>query len=453
MVVSSDGTIDPKKMYLVSFYYASGPSNLGVQNDQGYMTAIGGAVSPSGLNSGNYYSFILHGSREFNITGFTGSNYSLEDIVVSEIDEGYTDASGLGKFHYEPPTGFSALHTNNLDTPAISDPGEHFRCTVYKGSGSARGITGIGFKPDLVWCKSRTNAEGQILFDSPRGQESRHLVHTNTIEGTATGGLMSFDDDGFSVGQYTGTNDGGQYYAAWCWKGGGPTVQNTAGDITTQISVNQTAGFSTGTYSGNLQPNQGIGHGLGKVPSMVVVKERNANSGWAVYHKSRGYTKVSYWSLPDTEFTETGTGASWAEQDPTSDVFYVGANGATNDNNLSFYAWAEVPGFSRFGGYIGNNDTNGPHIWCGFKPAYVMLKVVTGDNRDWHVYDSVRNSTNPVGLNLRPSSTATDTNEPGLDFTSTGFKIRQNYFFSNGDGETIIYAAFAESPFQTANAK
>ena len=172
-----------------------------------------------------------------------------------------------------------------------------------------------------------------------------------------------------------------------------------------------------------------------------------------MYHKSRGYTKVSYWSLPDTEFTETGTGASWAEQDPTSDVFYVGANGATNDNNLSFYAWAEVPGFSRFGSYIGNNDTNGPHIWCGFKPAYVMLKVVTGDNRDWHVYDSVRNSTNPVGLNLRPSSTATDTNEPGLDFTSTGFKIRQNYFFSNGDGETIIYAAFAESPFQTANAK
>ena len=452
-LLASDGTIDPKKTYLVSFYYASGPANLGVQNDQGYMTAIGGAVSPNGLSSGNYYSFILHGSREFNFTGFSGSNYSLEDIVISEIDEGYTDASGLGKFHYEPPTGFSALHTNNLDTPAISDPGKHFRCTVYRGTGSARGITGIGFKPDLAWFKSRTNQEGQILFDSPRGQESRHLVHTNTVEATATGALMSFDDDGFSVGQYTGTNQGGQYYAAWCWKGGGPTVQNTAGDITTQISVNQTAGFSTGTYSGNLQPNQGIGHGLGKVPSMVVVKERNANSGWAVYHKSRGYTKVSYWNAPDTEYTETGTGASWAEQDPTSDVFYVGANGATNDNNLSFYAWAEVPGFSRFGAYIGNNDTNGPHIWCGFKPAYVMLKVVTGQSRDWHVYDSARNSTNPVGLNLRPSATTGDTNEPGLDFTSTGFKIRQNYFFSNGDGETIIYAAFAESPFQTANAK
>ena len=454
-LLASDGTIDPKKTYLVSFYYASGPSNLGVQNDQGYMTAVGGAVSPNGLSSGNHYSFILHGSREFNFTGFSGSNYSLEDIVVSEIDEGYTDASGLGKFHYEPPTGFSALHTNNLDTPAISDPGEHFRCTVYKGSGSARGITGIGFKPDLVWCKSRTNTEGQILFDSPRGPESRHLVHTNTTEGTATGGLMSFDDDGFSVGQYTGTNQGGQYYAAWCWKGGGPTVTNTDGDIPTQISVNKTAGFSTGTYSGNLQPNQGIGHGLGKVPSMVVVKERNANSGWAVYHKSRGYTKVVYWNAPDTEYTETGTGASWAEQDPTSEVFYVGANGATNDNNLSFYAWAEVPGFSRFGSYIGNQTTNGPHIWCGFKPAYVMLKIVdpSSSARDWHVYDSVRNSTNPVGLNLRPSNTSGDTNEPGLDFTSTGFKIRQNYVFSNGDGATIIYAAFAESPFQTANAK
>lgn len=453
-LLASDGTIDPKKTYLVSFYYASGPANLGVQNDQGYMTAIGGAVSPNGLSSGNHYSFILHGSREFNFTGFSGSNYSLENIVVSEIDEGYTDASGLGKFHYEPPTGFSALHTNNLDTPAISDPGEHFRCTVYKGTGSARGITGIGFKPDLVWCKSRTNNEGQILFDSPRGPESRHLVHTNTTEGTATGGLMSFDDDGFSVGQYTGTNQGGQYYAAWCWKGGGPTVPNTDGDITTQISVNKTAGFSTGTYSGNLQPNQGIGHGLGKVPSMVVVKERNANSGWAVYHKSRGYTKVLYWDSPDTEYTETGNGASWA-QEPTSEVFYVGANGATNDNNLSFYAWAEVPGFSRFGSYIGNQTTNGPHIWCGFKPAYVMLKIVdpSSSARDWHVYDSVRNSTNPVGLNLRPSSFSVQANEPGLDFTSTGFKIRQNYIFSNGDGATIIYAAFAESPFQTANAK
>ena len=452
-LLASDGTIDPKKTYLLSFKYVTGPSNLGVQNDQGYMTAVDGSASPSGLSSGNYYSFIIQGTREFNFTGFSGSNYSLDEIVVSEIDECYTDTSGKGKFHYEPPTGFLSLCEDNLPAPAIADPGEHFKCVLWTGSGGSKAITGVGFKPDLVWVKSRTNTEGHILFDSVRGPNVRQLVHTNTTEATAVGGLNSFDDDGFSVGQYTGTNQSGQDYVAWCWKAGGAAVSNTDGTITSQVSVNQTAGFSVGTFSGNLQANQSIGHGLGKVPAMVVVKERNANSGWAVYHKARGNTKVSYWDIPNTEFTESGNGASWGPTDPTSDVFYVGANGATNDNNLAFYAWAEIENFSKFGSYIGNQSGNGPVIDCGFKPAFLMLKLVTGQDRDWHIYDSSRNPTNPVGLNLRPSNDSADTDEPGIDFLSNGFKIRQNYIFSNENTQTIIFAAFAESPFQTANAK
>jgi hypothetical protein len=453
-LLASDGTIDPKKTYLLSFKYVSGPANLGVQNDQGYMTAIDGSVAPSGLSSGNYYSFIIQGTREFNFTGFSGSNYSLDEIVVSEIDECYTDDNGIGKFHYEPPTGFLALCEDNLPTPTIADPGEHFKCVLYKGSGTSRGITGVGFKPDLVWVKSRTNTEGHILFDSVRGPELRQLVMINTTEGLVTnGGLMSFDDDGFGVGQYTGTNQSGQDYVAWCWKAGGAAVANTNGTIASQVSVNQTAGFSCGTFTGNLQANQSIGHGLGKVPAMVVVKERNANSGWAVYHKARGNTKVSYWDIPNTEFTETNSTASWGPTDPTSDVFYVGANGATNDNNLSFYAWAEVEGFSKFGSYVGNSDDDGPVIWCGFKPAFLMIKLVTGSERDWHIYDSSRNPTNPVGLNLRPSTDASEIDEPGIDFLSNGFKIRKDYVFSNESGQTIIFMAFAESPFQTANAK
>jgi len=453
-LLATDGTIDPKKTYLVSFDYVTGPANLGVQNDHGYMTAVDGSVSPNGLSSGNSYSFVVQGTREFNFTGFSGSTYSLQNIVVSEIDECYTDTSGKGKFHYEPPTGFLALCADNLPAPAIADPGKHFKCVLYKGSGTSRGITGVGFKPDLVWVKSRTNTEGHILFDSVRGPELRQLVHVNTTEGLVTnGGLMSFDDDGFSVGQYTGTNQSGQDYVAWCWKAGGAAVANTDGTIASQVSVNQTAGFSCGTFTGNLQANQSIGHGLGKVPAMVVVKERNASSGWGVYHKARGNTKVSYWDIPNTEFTETNSSASWGPTDPTSDVFYVGVNGATNDNNLAFYAWAEIEGYSKFGSYVGNSDDDGPAIFCGFKPAFLMIKLVTGSQRDWHIYDSSRNPTNPVGLNLRPSTDAGEIDEPGIDFLSNGFKIRKDYVFSNESGQTIIFAAFAESPFQTANSK
>jgi hypothetical protein len=365
----------------------------------------------------------------------------------------FTDDNGKGLFKYAPPTGFLALCEDNLPAPAIADPGEHFKCVLYTGSGASKAITGVGFKPDLIWVKSRTNTEGHILFDSVRGPNVRQLVHTNTVEGTAVGAVNSFDDDGFSTGVYTGTNQSGQEYVAWCWKAGGAAVANTDGTIASQVSVNQTAGFSCGTFTGNLQANQSIGHGLGKVPAMVVVKERNANSGWAVYHKARGNTKVSYWHIPETEFTETDSTSSWALTSPTSDVFYVGANGATNDNNLAFYAWAEIEGYSKFGSYVGNGDDDGPFVYCGFKPAFIMIKLVTGSERDWHIYDSSRNPTNPVGSNLRPSTDASEIDEPGIDFLSNGFKIRKDYVFSNESGQTIIFMAFAESPFQTANAK
>ena len=134
------------------------------------MTAVDGSVSPNGLSSGNFYSFIIHGTSEVSITGFTGSTYALDTVVVSEIDECYTDDSGKGKFHYQPPTGFLALCEDNLPTPAIADPGEHFKCVLYTGDNAAsHAITGVGFQPDLVWLKQRTGTTSNNLTDSVRG--------------------------------------------------------------------------------------------------------------------------------------------------------------------------------------------------------------------------------------------------------------------------------------------
>ena len=101
------------------------------------MTAVDGSAAPNGLSSGNFYSFVVHGSSVISITGFTGSTYALDNVIVSEIDECYTDDSGKGKFHYQPPTGYLALCEDNLPTPTIADPGEHFKCVTYTGDGGA----------------------------------------------------------------------------------------------------------------------------------------------------------------------------------------------------------------------------------------------------------------------------------------------------------------------------
>ena len=284
---SADGTIDPKKRYLLSFKYTTGPANLGVQNDQGYMTAVDGSVSPNGLSSGNFYSFVVHGSSVISITGFTGSTYALDNVIVSEIDECYTDDSGKGKFHYQPPTGYLALCEDNLPTPAIADPGDYFKTVLWSGDGNTgRSIRGLGFKPDLVWIKRRNGASDHVLQDSVRGfgpttklssSSTQHENDTNSggsygITDPQWGYLTSVDEGGFSLSD-TGTADQVNYsespYVAWCWKAGGAAVTNKM-ELTSQVSVNQAAGFiATYTTPGTAT---NFGHGLGKKTSICIIQ-------------------------------------------------------------------------------------------------------------------------------------------------------------------------------------
>ena len=213
---------------------------------------------------------------------------------------------------------------------------------LYTGDGVVgHSITGVGFKPDFVWLKGRTSdGYNNILNDSVRGSK-KTLFSNNTLVEYTDRGVASFDDNGFTLSKAgSDENTSNISYVAWCWKAGGAAVSNTDGSITSQVSVNQTAGFSIGTFTGDVANTHTIGHGLGKVPSMIIVKERTGNSGWGVYHKSRGNTKVSYLNASDPEYTESGDGGSWNTTDPTSTVFSVGKNGATNDNTLVFYAWA-----------------------------------------------------------------------------------------------------------------
>ena len=446
-LLATDGTIDPKKTYLVSFDYVTGPANLGVQNDHGYMTAVDGSVSPNGLSSGNSYSFVVQGTREFNFTGFSGSTYSLQNIVVSEIDECYTDTSGKGKFHYEPPTGFLALCEDNLPTPAIADPGEHFKCVLYAGDDSAGRRINVGFQPDLIWFKSRNTAVSHVLIDSVRG-----LGHLNSNSGGGegtTGTLYStgYANNGFDLsdGANSGGNKSGRTYVAWCWKAGGPAVTNTEGNITTQVSANPEAGFSIVR-----SPGPGTsGHGLNSTPRFIIQKSIGTGN-WNVAHADL--------------YAPGGTGKillNYTDPVVSSSTTYMHEATATTFDPLFSgdqiaYVWAEVEGFSKFGSYVGNGLDDGPMIVCGFKPAWLMVKrITTGGNEGWVIYDNVRGPYNPNAKGIYANSDIAENSAAGRykDFLSNGFKIRGSSGEQNSSGITYIFAAFAESPVQTANAK
>ena len=361
----------------------------------------------------------------------------------------YTDSNGKGLFKYQPPSGFLALCEDNLPTPTIKDPGEHFKTVLWTGdSNSGRSITGVGFQPDFVWYKWRSSADSHGLFDSVRGATKRLRSNGTDAEST-TSGLISFDYDGFSLGTDSSANLSGGTYVAWCWKAGGAAVSNTDGSITSQVSANQDAGFSivTATMVSGVKT---IGHGLEKTPKFIITKQTNGTTGWYCYHSALGATKNIRLDLSNAEATSSSI---WNDTKPTSSVFTMGS-GFGNSESYVAYCWAEIEGYSKFGSYVGNGNADGPFVYCGFKPAWLMIKR-TDATQNWPIIDSSRDSVNVA--NRRLFANLSDIEDQGIpnfvDLLSNGFKCRDSNVSYNASGGTYIFAAFAESPFQTANAK
>ena len=385
-----------------------------------------------------------------------GQNPTFSGTVTAGT---YTDDNGKGLFKYQPPTGFLALCEDNLPAPAISDPGDYFKTVLYAGDGNTgHSITGVGFQPDLVWIKVR-NHTGYYheLHDSVRGAGNGLFSNVTDVEATIDT-VQSFNTNGFTVALQTGlngTNQSGKEYVAWCWKAGGAAVSNTDGSIASQVSANQTAGFSIVSYTGGGSAGT-IGHGLGTTPKMIIIKNRGDVSGntrnWIVYHNSLGATQ--YLRLNDTNAAATLTGV-FNDTEPTSSVFSVGNSVAVSENGDGHidYCWEELEGYSKFGSYTGNGSTDGAFVYCGFKPAFVMLKA-SSTTGNWCMIDNARNSTNPTNFfTVANAANAGDDTGGALDFVSNGFKLRLTSANFNGSGTTYVFAAFAESPFKTANAK
>ena len=333
---------------------------------------------------------------------------------------------GQRSFAYTAPTGFSALQQDNLPE-------------------TAKGISG------LVWTKNRDAADNHQLYDSSRGKQLALTSNTDGQETTVTDGLQRFLAGGQQIEGNDAINTSGESFVSWNWMANGSTTaSNSDGSISSTVQANQTAGFSIVQYIGT-GSNATVGHGLSSAPEWVMVKLLNqaAVSGFTVgcLADPGGFNNFLY--LNESTLSRASS-TTWNDTAPTSSVFSIGSSSTVNLSTKNFvaYCWHEVDGFSQFGKYVGNASTDGPFIYTGFKPAWVMVKNASGSSA-WVIYDNKRNSFNPMDKYLLADSSAVEATAGSLDIdmVSNGFKIRGNDGGYNGSGITVIYMAFAEHPF------
>ena len=346
----------------------------------------------------------------------------------------------------------------------INKSSEHFNTKLWTGNGSTQSITGVGFQPDFTWGKSRSASYSvgyHILSDVVRGVTKSINSNNNSVETTSTNLFTSFDSNGFSIGSNAALNASADTSVAWNWKaGGGQGSSNTDGSInTTYTSVNTTAGFSISKYSGNTTAGATIGHGLGAVPKMVMIKNLTSNENWVVYHASLGATK--HLRLNGTEAQATQAG-QFNNTEPTSSLISLGDFGSVNESPEIYvaYAFTEKQGYSKFGKLISNGSDDGTFTYTGFAPKWVMVKPnVTDGWSHWYIFDTTRDTNlndKPLYANLSTQEAyyggSPATNYAQIDMLSNGFKIRRGSGWGGGgNGTELIYMAFGQSLVGTNN--
>jgi hypothetical protein len=331
--------------------------------------------------------------------------------------------------------------------------GDYFNPVLYSGNSSTQNITGVGFAPDFTWLKVLNDAQNHRLFDTVRGANKRLSSSLPNAEATTTDELTAFGSDGFTLGNNPDVNGTGFNYVSWNWRANGAGVSNTAGTITSTVSANTTSGFSIVTYTGTGSAAT-IGHGLGAVPSMFIVKNRDAADAWQVYHAANTAAPETDYLVLNTTAATADAADRWNDTLPTSTVFSIGNGVEVNTNTEKYvaYCFAPIAGYSAFGSYTGNGSANGPFVYLGFRPRWILIKRSSATD-DWFVFDTARSPYNPMNFVLSPNLSNADTATTNPDDLSNGFKVRSTSGGTNASGSTYIYACFAENPFKNALAR
>jgi hypothetical protein len=366
-------------------------------------------------------------------------------IISYDGQYGVMDCNfGQRPFAYTAPSGFKALCTANLPAPVVTKPSTVMDVALWTSTTS---IT-MNMSPDLVWMKRRNSSGNHALVDTVR-TNTKHLEtdSTNAEQTESTPYISSFNSNGFSLSSGTIFNNGNSY-VAWCWDAGSSTVTNTAGSITSQVRANASAGFSIVTYTGSTG-NYTFGHGLGAAPKLVLIKNRSASANWFVITDVTGSWTYGFLNSTDALAGPAAQSASSTVVNLANNAYnWFNANG----DNYVAYCFAPVNNFSSFGFYQGNGSSDGPFVYCGFRPRYVLQKKIS-DVSAWSIRDAVRDPYNAANTRLWTNFASAESNADAIDLLSNGFKVRNTDTDWNASGATYIYAAFAESPFQYARAR
>ena len=415
--------------------------------------------------------------------GATAINtFSLKSVdeywtIAVGNDATYTIDANFGQkpFKYLPPEGFQPLCTSNLPpvtSPAASRPDKYFKAATYTGGNGSPVTANTGFQPDLVFAKCRTQSAAPSWYDSVRGTQQRLLSDRDTLasqDRTSVGdGITSFNTDGFTTGIGGNENTGTQSYVAWCWKAGGGSgaggefwkdgVQyasaaaanlNGGSIVPTGASINTESGFSILKWTGN-GVNSTVNHGLNDAPKFMIHRKISEAGTWFVYHPT--YSPTQNLRLNTTGSLIT-TSNLYNDTAPTSTSFSLGDGGGNADTvEYISYCWAEIPGFSKFGSFEGNNKFKAPMIYTGFTPALVMIKNADDGTTHWAVFDNGRfpdngdipETSGTLAWNLASEESAVT--GYNMDILSNGFIMRTGGATPNGDNNTMIYAAWAANP-------
>ena len=359
-----------------------------------------------------------------------------------------TDGNGIGLFKNAPPSGYLALCTKNLPTPAIPLPSEQFVPIIWSGNATDDRVIPVGFAADLTWFKQRTGTNSLGLFDTVRGNSNPNGLssNSNSVEFDWTGIFKGHTSTGFTVGTDSAVNANSNTYVAWNWKANGSGSTNNDGNQASVVSANQAAGFSIATYTGT-GSYATYGHGLGVIPEVTLTKSRSATGDWYFV------TTVIDGSVDYIILNAGDAKANGSATASTTSVFY---SNYPNNQTVVAYNFASIPGFSKIGNYTGNGSaTAGPFVNLGFKPAFVMRKITTGSG-EWWMQDIARTPNNISKTALRANTSAAEVTSGddsyGIDILSNGFRVFGAAAYLNGNGQSYLYMAFAESPFKYANA-
>jgi hypothetical protein len=445
-------------------------ASQGTMNDASGSETLPTAVSA--LSISDYYQIAVKSSKVWFGVNDTwansgdpaaGSNAAFSAVNTCDLVSLFIVAGGGSNRHVvtlrtDPtdfegtiPSGFNPVCTAHLPAPAIKDPSAHFNAVIYTGNGSARDITFSGnstLTADYIVIKNRDQGDQFKVLDRIRGVTKEMNWDDHIAESTDANGLDDFSvTDGFGLGSGAGGyNDNTEDFVAYGWAAGGTTGSvNGDGDTDITLSVNSTAGFSYGVATSPSSGGFTVGHGLGVQPSFVIQKNTNADNGWNCWHKDLT-NKTSYWINLYNNDAEDSSTVIWNNTAPTTSVMSANADWYSASRIGLWMFFAQVEGYSSFGSYTGNNDTDGPVIYTGFKPAFVMMKRINSTG-NWVIFDNKRSPINPRALQLHPNLTNADGPGNDQDFLSNGWKVKATGSDVNASSGIYIYAAFAENPF------